>query len=89
MTAPPADRARGCKPCPLCGRAGRVLETRSAPGATRRRYRCPDCGGRWSTLEEVVWIDPAGRAVGGPRHRPFARREAEVGEDPRRWGVWA
>lgn len=43
-------------PCPVCGAAMHVTETRSSPVGIRRRRSCdtPTCKGRLSTLEVVV-----------------------------------
>ena len=48
--------------CPTCNASTRVLESRRADGgdAVRRRRECPECGRRFTTLEERqperIWV---------------------------------
>ena len=79
----PADGTAGCRVCPACGRPGRVLETRKAPGGvTRRRYGCGLCGSRWKTREEVVGVDRTDANRRGRRYYEHLGDELTA-------GVWA
>ena len=40
--------------CPKCGGKTRVRDSRSYHGTTRRRRVCLICGGRFSTVEEIL-----------------------------------
>lgn len=44
--------------CPKCGKRAMCINTRpSSDESTRRRYKCPKCPARWSTIEMVVRVD--------------------------------
>ena len=40
--------------CPACDGSTKVIETRKAPGGTRRRIECKKCSSRFTTLEQIV-----------------------------------
>lgn len=44
--------------CPNCGCWSTVLETREkTDGSKRRRRECPECGHRFSTIEQIIRED--------------------------------
>lgn len=58
---PPTRRRPHHRPpdaCARCDLKGACVETRSGPDYRRRRYRCPGCGGAWTTREVVVSVGP-------------------------------
>ena len=46
-------------PCPGCGRRrSRVINSRFNDATIRRRRLCDNCGGRFTTLEQVIEFTP-------------------------------
>ena len=44
--------------CPNCGCWSTVIETREkTDGSKRRRRECPECGHRFSTIEQIIGED--------------------------------
>lgn len=44
--------------CPNCGCWSAVIRTRETPGnGKRRRRECPECGYRFSTIEQIIRED--------------------------------
>lgn len=39
------------KNCPSCGTRARCIDSRPTGAHVRRRYHCPACNRRWTTLE--------------------------------------
>jgi transcriptional regulator NrdR family protein len=40
--------------CPNCGKRLSCLETRSTSMRTRRRYKCPECEMRYTSVEDLI-----------------------------------
>lgn len=77
--------------CPNCGCWSTVIETREKPdGKKRRRRECPECGHRFSTIEQIIGEDdnhakttvpdnePVQRSKKQPRATPYSLSELRI-----------
>ncbi|WP_425602942.1 hypothetical protein [Hoeflea algicola] len=69
------DDARGI-PCPGCGRRNsRVIDSRFNDATIKRRRSCGNCGGRFTTLEQVISYTPKAQVrSGNPAWNPARGR---------------
>jgi transcriptional regulator NrdR family protein len=54
----------------------KIIDSRpTADGMTRRRYVCPSCKKRWTTLESIAFIGDEGMRAGHPGARARVIRD--------------
>lgn len=69
-------------PCPGCGRRkSRVINSRFNDATIRRRRVCGNCGGRFTTLEQVISYTPKRQVrPGNPSWNPSQQRNPANGQ---------
>lgn len=64
--------------CPNCGCWSTVIETREKTnGSKRRRRECPECGHRFSTIEQIIEEDENHAEKNEPVDSAVQRREKQ------------
>ena len=69
--------------CPNCGCWSTVIETREkGDGNKRRRRECPECGHRFSTIEQIIGEDENHAEKNEPVDSAMQRREKQPRAKP-------
>ena len=69
--------------CPHCGRWSTVIETREKTnGSKRRRRECPECGYRFSTIEQIIGEDENHAEKNEPIDSAVQRRKKQPRAKP-------